>query len=66
MAFGGARMPGEPGPRLIGGAPHDSDYPRHHGADTPYNWTANVPTSTWTVGGTTYVHVAGNERRINP
>lgn len=62
-------MPGEPGYRHIGGVTHASDSPRCLAADTPRDMpcdrAASVPMSTWTVGGTTYVHVAGNERRTN-
>lgn len=58
-------MPGEPGTRLIGGGSHVSEQPRHDGADTPYDGSVTVPMWTGTVGGTPYLHVAGNERRTN-
>lgn len=58
-------MPGEPGPRHTGDARHVSDARRRRGGDTPYDDAATMPMTPVAVGGTTYLHVADNERRAN-
>lgn len=65
-------MPGEPGPRHIGDAPHASDAPVCCGGDTPYDgavgqpMTRSQPRSNGrsVVGGPIYgeVHVAKSEK----
>ena len=50
----GARMPGTPGPRHPGGAPHASHPVRWCRADTPYETRSGVSTPAGTVGAAPY------------
>ena len=55
-------MPGEPGPRQIGDAPHASDHARDGAADTPYGGAFAQPVTAWQepsiVGGSTYLSLS--------
>ena len=47
-------MPGEPGPRHTGGAPHASGPSGRGSGDTPYDETGGLPMTNGDVGGCTY------------
>lgn len=56
-------MPGEPGPRYTGDAPHASDAPVRRGGDTPYGGTVGLPMTTLgTVGGRPYIDLSSRTR----
>lgn len=50
----GTCMPGTPGSRHTGGAPHASDGPRRRSGGAPYDSTASLPMMNGDVGGRTY------------
>ena len=53
-------MPGTPGHRHTGGAPHVSDAMRRLRADTPYDGASTMPMTQRTVGGNTYGQLVTN------
>jgi hypothetical protein len=58
-------MPGEPGPRHTGGAPHASDHPSHVAGDTPYDAAVSLPMTSRTVGVGSYLQVNNETGSVN-
>lgn len=50
-------MPGTPGPRHTGGAPHASDRLRQSDGDTPYDDASSLPMASRSVGATAYIQL---------